>query len=206
MWISSTLLGLAATLLISRSFKAIRQAAQQYMSWDLGEEMVSPDSPCPDNLTHGDKMKHFHVGIQIHAPAPVVWRLLTGASAYTHWNAAVEKIEGQIALGQKIKVFPAASPNRAFPAEVIEFHAMRRMVWTGGMPFGLFRGDRVFELEPVTGGVHFYMREDFTGTLSAVICRLMPDLQPSFDQFARSLRDEAESQVVQRASKPSASR
>lgn len=37
------------------------------------------------------------------------------------------------------------------------------------------------------------MREEYTGPLVSLIWRSMPDLQPSFDQFAHGLKQHVES-------------
>lgn len=77
-------------------------------------------------------------------------------------------------------------PGRAFPVVVTAFEAPRRMVWRGGMPLGLFVGERVFELVPQPAGViEFRMREQFTGLLAPLIGRTIPDLQPAFDAFGQ---------------------
>ena len=61
------------------------------------------------------------------------------------------------------------------------------------MPLGLFKGVRTFSLEPQDGGgTRFHMREEYTGPLLPVIWRTMPDLGPSFQQFARGLKARAE--------------
>ena len=61
------------------------------------------------------------------------------------------------------------------------------------MPLGLFRGVRPFRLAPEGDGTtRFTMREEYSGPLLAVIWRSMPDLGPSFEQFARGLKQRAE--------------
>jgi hypothetical protein len=61
------------------------------------------------------------------------------------------------------------------------------------MPMGLFRGVRTFTLSPDPDGVtRFRMREEYTGPLLGLIWRSMPDLGPSFEQFALGLKAEAE--------------
>ena len=40
---------------------------------------------------------------------------------------------------------------------------------SGGMPFGLFKGERTFTLTPRSGAVEFAMREVFSGLLSPLI-------------------------------------
>lgn len=138
-------------------------------------------------------MKQFATSLVIHAPAERIWSLLTNASGYAAWNSTVEKVDGQMALGQKIKVHAKVSPGRAFPVKVTQFEPNRRMVWSGGMPLGLFVGARTYELtQRSAGDVEFSMREAFSGLLAPLITRSIPDLQPDFDQFAADLKKRAE--------------
>jgi hypothetical protein len=84
------------------------------------------------------------------------------------------------------------NPGRAFPVEVAELVPNQRMVWRAGMPLGLFKGVRTFRLTPQGAATRFDVREEFSGPLLGMIWRSMPDLQPSFDQFARGLKAQAE--------------
>jgi hypothetical protein len=43
-----------------------------------------------------------------------------------------------------------------------------------------------------TGGTAFRVREEYTGPLVRLVWRSMPDLGPSFDQFAQGLKRRAE--------------
>jgi hypothetical protein len=77
--------------------------------------------------------------------------------------------------------------------KVTEFEPGRRMVWSGGMPLGLFLGVRTYLLTPSTAReVEFSMREVYSGLLAPLITRSIPDLQPAFDQFAADLKRHAE--------------
>jgi len=138
-------------------------------------------------------MKAFAVKTSIRAAPECIWSLLTDAAGYTRWNHTVEKIDGRIALGERVAVRPKINPGRAFPVKVTGFEAPRRMVWTGGMPLGLFKGQRVFTLTPgANGEVEFSMREQYTGLMAPLIGRSIPDLQPAFDEFASDLKRAAE--------------
>jgi hypothetical protein len=131
--------------------------------------------------------------IDVQAEPARLWDLLTDAPSYPEWNTTVVKVEGTIELGQKIKVFAKVSPNRAFPVKVVELSKAERMVWQGGMPLGLFKGVRTFTLTPQPGGAtRFEMHEKFSGPMLGMIRRSMPDLQPSFDEFASALKARAE--------------
>jgi hypothetical protein len=69
------------------------------------------------------------------------------------------------------------------------------MIWRGGMPLGLFTGERVFTLTPSPSGtVGIAMRENLRGLLAPLIGRTLPDMPPSFDEFAAALKQEAERQ------------
>ena len=65
------------------------------------------------------------------------------------------------------------------------------------MPLGLFKGVRTFTLtQQDARTTRFTMREEFTGLMLPMIWKSMPDLQPSFDQFANGLKKEAESKAA----------
>jgi hypothetical protein len=52
-------------------------------------------------------------------------------------------------------VWAVLNPKRAFPVTVKEFSPGERMVWSGGMPLGLFRGVRTFTLTQEGGSTRF---------------------------------------------------
>jgi hypothetical protein len=83
--------------------------------------------------------------------------------------------------------------GRAFPMKVTTLVPHQRMVLTGAMPLGLFKGERTYTVSPnPDGSVQFSMREAFTGLLAPLISRSIPDMQPSFDAFAANLRTHSE--------------
>ncbi len=120
--------------------------------------------------------------------------MLTDGERFPQWDSGIERFEGKIALGATIKLYVKVNPGRAFPLKVSELTTERRMVFTGGMPLGLFRGVRTYTLEPDgSGGTNFHMREEYTGPLLGMIWSSIPDLGPSFQQFANGLKQQAES-------------
>ena len=138
-------------------------------------------------------MKSYEASSAIAASPDTIWRILTDASGYAEWDSGVTRVDGRIAPDERIKVVSEANPGRAFAVKVTEFVAGRRMVWSGGMPLGLFRGVRTFTLSPDSNGAtRFSMREEYTGPMLPLIWRSMPDLAPSFTQFANGLKERAE--------------
>ena len=70
--------------------------------------------------------------------------------------------------------------------------ASPQRVWDG-MPLGLFRGVRTFSLRAVGAErTEFSMHERYSGPLSGLIARAVPDLSESFAQFADGLKRAAE--------------
>ena len=137
-------------------------------------------------------MKVYSVTKTIEAKPEAVWAVLADGSKYVEWDPGLERLEGTIALGESIKVFTKLSPGRAFPVKVAEFTPPQRMVWTGGMPLGLFKGERTFTLTPAGDGTEFSMREEFSGLLLPLIGKTIPDLSEAFEQFASGLKSRAE--------------
>jgi hypothetical protein len=137
-------------------------------------------------------MRHFTSSTTIDAPREKVWEVLVDGARYTEWDSGVVRLEGTIAPGASIRVVSGANPGRAFPVKVTEFEPGRRMVWSGGLPLGLFRGVRTFTLTPEGGHTTLSVREEYSGPLLPLIWRSMPDLQPSFDQFTRGIKQRLE--------------
>jgi hypothetical protein len=139
-------------------------------------------------------MKAFRTSISIRSTPATIWSLLTDAAGYPSWNKTVQSVDGTIAVGQKVTVRPTINPKQAFPVRVASLEPETRMVWRGGLPVGfLFKGERVFTLTPAGDGtVEFSMCEVFSGLLSPLILKSIPDLQPAFDEFAACLKARAE--------------
>jgi hypothetical protein len=137
-------------------------------------------------------MLAFEASIVINATAEAIWTVLTDVQNFPEWEPNVTKVDGQAGLGQKITVHTKFS-ERAFPVTVSEFVPNSRMVWSSGMPLGLFKGARTFTLTPVDGGVTVKTREEFSGLLLPLFKGQIGDLQPTFDAFASALKTKVES-------------
>lgn len=138
-------------------------------------------------------MRYYEASSVITADAEAVWEVLSNGPGWATWDSGVDGVEGRIVLGGTVKIRSQAAPGRAFPVKVTALEPFARLRFSGGMPFGLFRGVRTYELSPAEGGTAFHVREEYTGPLLGLIWRSMPDLGPSFDLFARGLKRRVES-------------
>jgi hypothetical protein len=138
-------------------------------------------------------VKSYQSSATIQASPDTIWAILIDGAKYPDWDSGVVSVQGRIAPGEKIKVVSSANPKRAFPVKVTEFTPGRSMTWSGGMPLGLFKGVRTYTLSAQPDGTTtFAMREEYSGPLTNMIGKSVPDLQPSFDQFAAGLKARAE--------------
>lgn len=138
-------------------------------------------------------MKTYRVTTQISASIQNVWSVLVDELPKDPTSFGILKLEGSIAQGSRIKLWSEVDPKRAFALKVRTFDAPNRMVWQGGMPLGLFTGTRTFKLTQANdGSTTFDMQEVFSGALSGLIVKTIPDLTPSFTKFAQALKEKAE--------------
>jgi hypothetical protein len=112
-------------------------------------------------------MRYYEARSTIAASPEAVWAVLIDGASWPKWDSGVDAVEGRIAMGETLK---------------------------RGMPLGLFRGVRTYEVSGDAGGqVAFRMREEYSGPLLPLIWRSMPDLGPSFRRFATGLKQRVES-------------
>jgi hypothetical protein len=138
-------------------------------------------------------MKEYSASAVINASPEKIWAILTDAAKYPEWDPVAERIEGRIALGEKVTAYTKLSPGRGFSAKVTEFEPGRKMTWSGGMPLGLFTGIRTFTLVPQADGtVEFTLRETFSGPMLALIGGSIPDMTEPFKGFVAGLKQRAE--------------
>lgn len=137
-------------------------------------------------------MKTYTTSVEIKAPADRVWTVLTQDLQRDPTPFGIIRMDGAIAQDSKIKLRSEVDPKRAFALKVTTFEAPSKMVWRGGMPFGLFVGTRTFQLSEAGQTTVFRMQEVFRGALSGLIVKSIPDLTPSFETFANTLKEKAE--------------
>ena len=138
-------------------------------------------------------MRSYEATTGIDAVPAQVWAVLSDIARWPSWDSGVTKVDGRLALDEKLSITVAANPGRAFPVKVVTLDEPDRIVFRGGMPLGLFTGERTYTLELAGTATRFTMRERYTGPLAGMIFKSIPDLGPSFQQFADGLKQQAES-------------
>ena len=143
------------------------------------------------------RMLEYSTQIEIDAPTSIVWAVLTDTQAWPEWDPFCVDIrtKGELALGTQVTAFTKLAPGRGFTVKVTTDEPEQKMDWTGGMPFGLFKGERTYALQNLGGRTYFTMREVFSGPMLKLIGKTIPDMNEAFESFANGLQLRAESMV-----------
>lgn len=138
-------------------------------------------------------MLEFKAAITIKAPPAAVWAVLADLPRWPEWDPSCEAIEGRLISHGALTVRSKLSPKRPFRLSVSELNAGHKMVWTGGMPLGLFTGVRTFVLtSPESGVTRFTIKEELSGPLLFMVKGSLPDLDRVFKQFCDGLKKRCE--------------
>jgi hypothetical protein len=151
-------------------------------------------------VTHGTlgQVKTFEAAIRIDAGAEQVWQVLVDVGGWRDWDSGVDRVDGVVALGKDLVVLPTVSHGDRTRWTVTEIRPGEAMRWQRGLPLGAFTAERTFRLDPQgDGSTEFVIREQGSGPLTGLVMRSVPDLNPSFRQFAAGLKARAEQRAAQ---------
>jgi uncharacterized protein YndB with AHSA1/START domain len=137
-------------------------------------------------------VRPFEASATIDASPEEVWTVLADSAGWSQWDSGVDGVDGVLAPGNRVTIHSAVAPGRAFPVRVTQFEPGEYLELTGGLPAGLFRGVRTYRLRREGSTTGLTMREVYSGPLSGLVGRSIPDLQPSFEQFVRGLKRRVE--------------
>jgi hypothetical protein len=142
-------------------------------------------------------MRSFEAATRIDAPPEAVWQILTDVGDWRDWDSGVDRVDGQVALGEQLTIHATLIRTRPFVVTVTEIRPREAMRWEAGLPFRLAEIERTYHLDAQDGGgTMLTVREDHTGPLAFLLDRTTPDLNPSFRQFCAGLKAVAERRVT----------
>ena len=138
-------------------------------------------------------MRSYEAAARIDASPELVWGLLVDVGSWRDWDSGVDRVDGRVALGEKLTLYATMIRDRPFTVTVTEIRPREAMRWRGGLPLGAAVIERTYHLDAQDdGGTELTVREDHTGPLAALLARSTPDLNPSFRQFCEGLKARAE--------------
>lgn len=141
-------------------------------------------------------MKSFRATTVIACPRELVWSVLTDTACYGEWAVGTHRLDGQIANGAQLQLYTASKPNQPMVLKASHVLEPETFTLSGGLPLGLFRGNRTVTLLPrADGATEFTLVEVFSGLLEPVMGGMLPDLTPSFENFAAALKQRCEART-----------
>lgn len=141
--------------------------------------------------------KEIKTQVLIKAGPGRVWDILTNFAAYPGWNPFITSVEGNVAVGNTIRVRlcqPGGTPMTMRP-KVLVFAKNKEFRWIGRLGFrGLFDGEHSFEIiDNGNGSVMFIQRETFRGILVPLFAKMLDHKTiKGFEQMNEALKIRAE--------------
>ncbi|MEV1132159.1 SRPBCC domain-containing protein [Agromyces sp. NPDC049794] len=133
--------------------------------------------------------------IDIAASPERVWRVLTDLERYAEWNPFITAASGTVVVGARFTATfrPAGSRGTRLRPRILQADTARTLRWKGSVVVpGLFDGEHVFTLTPISGGTNLRQQETFTGVLVPVFRSSYPDTLKAFGAMNEKLRVRAE--------------
>lgn len=121
--------------------------------------------------------KELKTEILIKASPDKVWAILTDFKNYHLWNPFIQSLEGDVVVGQKIKVVlsPPDSKKMTFKPIVLGYETSKQLRWLGHLGFkGIFDGEHKFLLiDNGDGTTTFKQEEYFKGLLVPLFKKML---------------------------------
>ena len=135
--------------------------------------------------------------VDIDASPEEVWGILTTFGAFPEWNPFIVSIQGEPAVGERLRarLQPPGGRGITLKPKVTAAEPGQTFAWLGrlGVP-GVFDGAHRFELEPLAGGrTRLVQSEHFSGVLVPMVRRsLRTHTLAGFEAMNRALREQVE--------------
>jgi hypothetical protein len=141
-------------------------------------------------------MRLVETAIDIAAPPARLWHVLADFPAYPAWNPLITRIEGEIAVGARLRVtiaLPGRKPMRFRPTLLVADRP-HELCWRGRFILpGLFDGVHSFRIEGKGDACRFHQTERFSGVLMLVGGEsLFPAVQAGFEAMNKALKARVE--------------
>ncbi|AGT09194.1 SRPBCC domain-containing protein [Paracoccus aminophilus] len=145
----------------------------------------------------------IETSIDIDAPIPAVWQVLTDFDRFSEWSTFILAVEGDVTPGNTVKVrLNDGGGEVTMKPRILAREAPRQLIWRGMLGGSwIFSGEHRFTLSPLPGGgTRLSHSERFGGLLVPLLWKtLVRRTQPAFLAFNEALRRRCEGDAHQEA-------
>jgi hypothetical protein len=135
--------------------------------------------------------------IDIGAPSPEVWAILTDLSRYHEWNPLFVEAAGNVAVGQRIPLrsrHPANGRLMTIKPKITAARPGTELRWTSSLP-GLISGEHSFTLTLAGSGTRVVQSETYRGLLVRFSGKTLAQAETSFQALNGALKERAEARA-----------
>jgi Polyketide cyclase / dehydrase and lipid transport len=134
-------------------------------------------------------MRYYQATSTIAASPEAVWAVLSDGASWPSWDSGVDAVEGRIAVNETVKIRSHAASGRAFPVRVTRFDPRLTCGSAGGCRSVCSAASAPTRCpRERTARSRSGCAREYSGPLLLLIWRSMPDPGPSFERFARGLK------------------
>ena len=130
--------------------------------------------------------KEIKTSIDIRATPERIWNMLTAFSEYGNWNPFLTLVEGDVTVGNRIKI---NAGGMSFRPTVLVYEKNKELRWLGTLWFsGLFDGEHRFAIKNNQDGTSTFIHEEtFRGLLVGLFAKKL-DLETKAGFVAMNIK------------------
>ncbi len=140
--------------------------------------------------------KEIKTEIIINAAPDKIWDILTDFEQYPKWNPFIKSLEGEVKVGNqiKVKISPPEGNAMTFKPTVLILEKDKELRWLGSLLFkGLFDGEHSFMLiKNADNTTTFIHSEFFSGILVGLFAGTLEKTKTGFELMNEKLKELAE--------------
>lgn len=148
-------------------------------------------------LIKGGEIKEIKTEIEIKASPQKVWDILIDINRWNEWNPTVNKVDGNIKIGNKINIVMRDEDGKdgaKYTPIITQNNEPLLLEWHANMISDFFfSNDRIFELRKSNNGTFLINKEIFKGLLVPLFWNKFNDYVPSIlKKMNIALKEEVE--------------
>ena len=146
----------------------------------------------------GSKMQEIKTEIEISAPPPKVWSIITNINNWKEWSPIINDSQGTVSVGSKLSITmmgkEKGKDGPKYNPTITELEEPNYFRWRAHMLAGfIFTNDKIFELEETNSGTRLTHKEMFSGLLAPIFCGQMEKgVPPMLNSMNKALKELAE--------------